>query len=408
MDTLKKFEEDPAFKTAYSAFEELVGVPPESDGTDEALLKARWHNQVLEQAKRVLDLEGVPCEEFPLSGPGGHLKGLRILPGKGIYPINSLAAEVGEKLGVSLVYSPRELWGEPGHKTTARFNHEENTVFLPHGFIGTCAIHESVHHEILHAVLYHIFWKGLDSVFHGELRAATKDEPMWNSRFYERRMSFQELAAYPLSDRLLAIDLLNTLVGFDPSSFFTATSEKWKHFESKVRILNDISGETVGALDRFGAALKGESGEKIDLQYEIETLKANGKWLKEDLIIRWANLKLDVIELRIPLMDPKHAGMVSRLLELKSSGAGGDEEDALRAQLLPVIEEKTSQRRDVAAQLQSETASYLAKLTALTDKMRAGIATEKEIRDLLDETKVARRITIDLIPRESHLTAHHQ
>lgn len=219
MDTLKKFEEDPAFKTAFSAFEELVRVPPESDGTDEALLKARWHNQVLEQAKRVLDLEGVPCEEFPLSGPGGHLKGLRILPGKGIYPINSLAAEVGEKLGVSLVYSPRELWGEPGHKTTARFNHEENTVFLPHGFIGTCAIHESVHHEILHAVLYHIFWKGLDSVFHGELRAATKDEPMWNSRFYERRMSFQELAAYPLSDRLLAIDLLNTLVGFDPSSF---------------------------------------------------------------------------------------------------------------------------------------------------------------------------------------------
>ena len=51
------------------------------------------------KAKRVLDLKGVAYEEVPLRGPGGRLKGLRILPRKGLFPINSLAAELAKNWG---------------------------------------------------------------------------------------------------------------------------------------------------------------------------------------------------------------------------------------------------------------------------------------------------------------------
>ena len=65
---------------------------------------------------------------------------------------------------------------------------------------------------------------------------------MWKNRFYERRMSFQELATYPLSDCLLAFELMNRLEGFDPVRFFSITAEEWKHFEKKVGITNEITG----------------------------------------------------------------------------------------------------------------------------------------------------------------------
>ena len=78
----------------------------------------------------------------------------------------------------------------------------------------------------------------------------------------------------------------------------------------------------------------------------------------------------------------------------------------MRAELLPVLLERIDQRRDVAARLQWETASYLLGLKALTEKMKAGSATEKKIRDFLNATGSGAPDHSDLIPRESHLSAH--
>ncbi len=282
----------PEFKKAVESFPK---------GDDKVALQA-WHDELIRIMKKILLEEGMPYRTTELKD---GVEALEILADPRGPTLNRLISDLQPKLdGVRFVYSPRDLVNGKAHLAKAKFRSHDNLILLPHAFPFGHEMNGSIHHEVLHAVFFHTLKRGVNSLFYGWLKSVDGITPMWASKAYHLRMSFEEIATLSLNLRLHAISLGRLLEGNPTPQAIRDILSKMGH---RANVLTEATRESSTVLHSI---LDGVSAGEIQVEFY-----EGGEG------VVWAYLEENGISLELGLVteDAKRAlkeGATDRLLDL--------------------------------------------------------------------------------------------
>lgn len=333
--------------------------PPEEDQRSNQRKMNAWHKALLKKTEALLTALGVKYEAFDLED---GTPALRVLPRKSGSELNRFVAEMQAWLGTEFVYAPIKLLKENGKFSRARYNRSHNRILLCHEFVDGISEDESLHHEILHAVFHWFRLHEIDSLFHGELKAADSDDDLWEGEHYQQRMSLEELATFPLNLRLFARGL------------------------EKFAARNDLTGEGFGALldevERKAEIYAELTGQTTELLEEVIARSDKGKVKITHDKVKLAPMKQ--IRVTVPRVTFEVRHYLLRIPLIGSAEASDD--DAVLARLVRL--------NDVTDELYGLNGKILRAVKLVKAKYERGQLDRAALEKLIAALKAPRELTL--------------
>jgi hypothetical protein len=320
------------------------------------------------QANSKFNKMGVVTEPFRFED---GVCALKIVPVRGKSELNDFAADMGEKLNITFLYSPRDLDTKKGHSSHAKYNFKKNWLFLSHDIFEGVHKDDSLHHEILHAVFDDFRDRGVDSLYHARLRAVGEGKKLWDEKVYQKRMSFEELATQALNLRILARELANC--GDD----YEAALPLLKRIGTKNKTVQTISE---GTAEILGSYLEKWHDEKV--VFAVEKLAGNGR------DVATATIRKGRFSYRVTLVTEATIAKVKQLLS-------GDE--SIRTGLVANIKTRMKTQRALAEEIAklSEKLRIRAKNTRI--RVKKDTVESGDIDDVIEMAGAIRRKTLEYI-----------
>ncbi len=282
--------------------------PPEEEDRDDAAVIRSWHNDLIAKTEILLTSLGIDYERTKIDE---QLPAIRLLANETGNELNRFIATFQQWLGVDFLYAPARLMKEGGRFSRAKYSKSRNAIFLSHEFVDGISADESLHHEILHAVFNWFRNHQVDSPFHGELSAWGEGHRLWEGKHYAQRLSFEELATYPVN---LALFAKGARAMAEAGLLKSVAAQRvFSEIQRKALIFSAI---TAGAESRFGELLDVLEGDTpLKVTYSLVQLP---RVKTEGISAGRAVIKLEQFQAKILLVNEVDIELVRQFRETPS------------------------------------------------------------------------------------------